>query len=606
MSQVGNAEQVCVAIKHNQACPDQAPTRQMCVLVGKSVRLLALAAVWHAQLCAAAVDVPEQVPAEIVVVGDVHGALQPLKDILHVSGLTDEQDRWAGGASHLVSLGDLIDRGPQSRAVLDFMMGLQTQAQAAGGQVHVLMGNHELMNLTGDLRDVSEPEMESYGGQTGHTQLFAADGKYGSWLMQFPSILNIDGNLFVHGGLSSVFRDLSVDEANRRIRNSITTLLTHQRAAAEYWLSAQSAAEQSGPLQSSPAPPSPAQPSKDLLQLTYEIEDLLTGAQTRTPPSAEVLKFIDAGKEPLLGSLGPHWYRGSAACHGLIETPKVQQILQHLGGKRLVIGHTPTPDRRVRARLGAKVIAVDTGMLAAVYRGEPYALHITGNQLWVNSIQGEKLAVQPEVPNRAARASLEQALREVEVESVLGNEVRLVNGLRAHFVRLNPRQVKRELAAYRLDRMLGLEMVPVTVRREISGVQGVLQFVAAGDRERWLSEQLRQEGGYRRPNHCETGNDYDLLSAFDSLIAKRDRNLTNLQYHIPSWDIRITEQSNAFATDNNLNSYTHTPKLSGLLAERLNMLSEEDLAPLLSDLLSSRQIKAILKRRDRLLTWPVE
>ena len=61
---------------------------------------------------------------------------------------------WAAGRAHVVSLGDLLDRGADSRKVMDLLMRLQGEAAAAGGQLHVVLGNHEAMNLLGDLRYV--------------------------------------------------------------------------------------------------------------------------------------------------------------------------------------------------------------------------------------------------------------------------------------------------------------------------------------------------------------------------------------------------------------------------------------------------------------------
>ena len=90
----------------------------------------------------------------VVAFADVHGAYAELLGLLRETGIVDAQDHWAAGNTHLVSLGDLLDRGADSRKVMDLLMRLQGEAPAAGGQVHVLLGNHEAMNLLGDLRYV--------------------------------------------------------------------------------------------------------------------------------------------------------------------------------------------------------------------------------------------------------------------------------------------------------------------------------------------------------------------------------------------------------------------------------------------------------------------
>ena len=66
---------------------------------------------------------------------------------------------WSGGATHLVQLGDVPDRAPDTRKILDLLMRLEPQARRAGGYVHALIGNHEAMNVYGDLRYVSEGEI---------------------------------------------------------------------------------------------------------------------------------------------------------------------------------------------------------------------------------------------------------------------------------------------------------------------------------------------------------------------------------------------------------------------------------------------------------------
>ena len=99
---------------------------------------------------------------KIVAVGDVHGAYDALLETLQVAGVLDEQLSWAGGDTHLVFTGDLLDRGPDSRLVMDLVMRLEQESVLAGGQVHQLLGNHEVMNLIGDVRYVSDLEYAAF------------------------------------------------------------------------------------------------------------------------------------------------------------------------------------------------------------------------------------------------------------------------------------------------------------------------------------------------------------------------------------------------------------------------------------------------------------
>ncbi|HLE69128.1 MAG TPA: metallophosphoesterase, partial [Vicinamibacteria bacterium] len=89
--------------------------------------------------------------ARIVAIGDVHGAFDNMVAVLKNAGILDEKLKWKGGKAHLVQNGDVVDRGPHSRKAMDLLMELEEQAEKAGGRVHVLIGNHEAMNLVGIL-----------------------------------------------------------------------------------------------------------------------------------------------------------------------------------------------------------------------------------------------------------------------------------------------------------------------------------------------------------------------------------------------------------------------------------------------------------------------
>ena len=98
----------------------------------------------------------------IVAIGDVHGGYQQFVSLLQSTGLIDAKDKWIGGKTHLVQTGDVVDRGPESRKVMDLLMQLDRQARKTGGYVHALIGNHEAMNIYGDLRYVWPEEYEAF------------------------------------------------------------------------------------------------------------------------------------------------------------------------------------------------------------------------------------------------------------------------------------------------------------------------------------------------------------------------------------------------------------------------------------------------------------
>ena len=101
----------------------------------------------------------------IVAIADIHGAYVAMVETLQNADILGEDLAWAGGTSHLVIVGDILDRGPRSRDAMELLMRLEAEAEAAGGRVHVVIGNHESMLLTGDLRYVSAAEYAAFADE---------------------------------------------------------------------------------------------------------------------------------------------------------------------------------------------------------------------------------------------------------------------------------------------------------------------------------------------------------------------------------------------------------------------------------------------------------
>src|SRR5262245_16482482 len=128
------------------------------MLTGVCVAMLVVVAgPWLARPVAQSADSPcdLQTRERIVAVGAVHGAYDRFVAILSKTGLVDARGRWTGGRAMLIQTGDLLDRGPDSKRVLDLVRRLEQEASRAGGQVYTLLGNHEVMRMVGDWRYVS-------------------------------------------------------------------------------------------------------------------------------------------------------------------------------------------------------------------------------------------------------------------------------------------------------------------------------------------------------------------------------------------------------------------------------------------------------------------
>ncbi len=182
---------------------------------------------------------PEHVLAavdSIFAVGDVHGEYDTLVDVLYNAGLLDEDLNWYGGRAHIVFLGDLYDRGDDVTKLLWFLYGLERQARDAGGRVHVLLGNHETMVFTGDLRYVSTKERlipDFY--DTTYPGLFDIRSTVlGKWLSTKPGLLQIGGFLFAHGGVPPAYADYSVEAFNDTLSTFISEDLFYRWADTTY------------------------------------------------------------------------------------------------------------------------------------------------------------------------------------------------------------------------------------------------------------------------------------------------------------------------------------------------------------------------------------
>ena len=159
-------------------------------------------------------ETPAKWPTRVVAIGDLHADLPTTLGVLQLAGLVDERGQWIGGDTIVVQTGDQTDRGPDSKEVLELLMALQGQAAAAGGQVIVLLGNHEVMNLRGDLRYVSPQDVQDFGSPQQRALAFSADGALGAWLRERPMVAQVGDAVFVHGGITPRFAKLGISGMN--------------------------------------------------------------------------------------------------------------------------------------------------------------------------------------------------------------------------------------------------------------------------------------------------------------------------------------------------------------------------------------------------------
>ena len=88
----------------------------------------------------------------LVAIGDLHGDIDKARCAFQAGGLIDEKDNWVGGQTVAVQVGDQLDRGSNELEILYWLNRLQVEAKDAGGALHVVNGNHEVMSIAGDFR----------------------------------------------------------------------------------------------------------------------------------------------------------------------------------------------------------------------------------------------------------------------------------------------------------------------------------------------------------------------------------------------------------------------------------------------------------------------
>lgn len=571
----------------------------------------------------------------IVAVGDVHGAYDALVRTLGNAGVLDAAGGWAAGRAHLVVTGDILDRGPDSRQVMDLLMRLETEAAEAGGRVHVLLGNHEVMNLVGDLRYVSAAEYAAFAddespaerargmeifaasragapdavlsvefakrappGFFAHRRAFAPGGRYGRWLLEKPFIVVVNDTAFVHGGLSPMVTELGLDGVNGRLK---AELASYARFLQEL--------TNAGIL--------------DATENFYQHAALLQALPEDPERPAEVERAI-AGVLDLQDSAihapdSPVWYRGNVACSALIESDKLDAALERIDAARVVIGHTPTVTRSPQLRLGGRVVEIDTGMLTAAYGGSGHALIIEGDRLLSvgeASAEANSPVQQPYYAGNngttLSAAELENVLEAGEV-SPLGNEAGRdlveIRGGEARVPALalehaDDAGLAREIAAYRLDRILNLGMVPVTVSRDLGDDAGVLQSLPPGT----VDEAVRRDRGEGAAAWCPLPQQWNAMYVFDTLIGNEGRAPQSMLYAPDDWQLSLVGHGEAFGTSKRRPRYLGKVdlQLGPAWVEALNALTQERLEAELGDVLDGRRLRALAARRDRLLADSAE
>lgn len=568
----------------------------------------------------------------VVAVGDVHGAYADLLETLQAADVIDKTFSWSGGDSHLVFTGDMLDRGPDSRLVMDLVMRLEQEAVLDGGRVHLVLGNHEVMNLVGDVRYVSDPEFAAFSGDEsakerehwyrwyrhgkpgdadeqalraefdqkappgffGYRRAFRDNGFYGKWLLEKPLMVVVNGTVFVHGGIPPFVEEHGLEGVNGRLKSD---LVNYVRAHAQLL--------DAGVIS----------PMDLFREIPPILEKKMEDGQLDESLEKQAKAVTELTGSPLHGPTGPTWYRGTAICNPLMEADQLHRALNRIDAKRVAFGHTTTVSRRVQQRMNGQIIELDTGMLKSSYRGSGHALVIEGEKISVVNQDGTKERLPIPHPARVggetdvfddevlAGILANGTITETSMDGTTWGLLRVKEGDRSILAQFRALPADDgfapEIAAYLLDRMLGLFMVPTTVLREHKGRQGSLQFVPVPV----LSERERVADNKGGRMYCSRQKQVGAMYVFDALIHNPVRSPLSMLYGPDDWLLILVDHRQSFGEEIGLPEYLQTVELT--IGEQwraaLQEIDDEMLGDSLGDVLDPKRLAALAKRRDALI-----
>lgn len=237
---------------------------------------------------------------DVIAISDIHGQFALMETLLQQHKVVDLAGNWIFGDGHLVITGDIFDRGDKVTETLWYLYRLEKLAGDAGGKIHLLLGNHEVMVLNQDLRYLHE-KYQLVGNlfEQSFEELFSENSVLGAWLRSKSVLVKINNVLYMHGGFSPEIAKLkmSLAQINSTFKQSLVKKeLGRERASNESFLH---------------------------------------------------------------GTDGPIWYRGYFGLLSINEE-KLDKILKHFNIDRIVVGHTS--QEQVLSRYHGKVVAIDSSI----------------------------------------------------------------------------------------------------------------------------------------------------------------------------------------------------------------------------------------------------
>ena len=387
---------------------------------------------------------------------------------------------------------------------------LHAESDESAGDRDAAFAQYRRFNSGGDDATVRASFDASYPpGFFALRKAYSSDGKLGAWLLQQPFVIKVNDKVYMHGGIAYEPGKDSLEQINKTLQGEFRGFIGNMEE-----------------LRAAGVMPWHVGYHDRLQFLNSAAEKFAVENPRKRADWFEPLTAVFEAQEAFVFSDdSPNWYRGTALCHPYPESFNTERFLNKIGAKQLVMGHTPTRGD-VMERMDGLAIRLDTGMLKSVYKGRAAALISGDGPDYVHYLGGERGSPVPEERSLSQQLSgmpddeLEDFMRNAEVVSIkdIGTGITKPKRVRqsrdgksndAVFkyedthpgIETRDRYIPRrnddadryqyDVAAYKLDRMLDLQMVPTAVLATVDEDEGALSdWVENGVAERDRLEEV--------------------------------------------------------------------------------------------------------------------
>ncbi|MDB9822633.1 metallophosphoesterase [Deltaproteobacteria bacterium] len=458
------------------------------------------------------------------------------------------------------------------------------------------------------------------------------DGQYGGWIRSFPTMFQYGATLFVHGGISPTYKESSIESINQSIASEILefdstrTYLMDTGFVEPYYSVSEMASVVAGILKAAEEELLPPTMVVDIPRLT-DIETYLEGLYETSSMMIEE---------------GPLWFRGFAQWPDEQLISYIPEWLEMKDAWRVIVSHTPRSGGRIESRLDGSIFLIDTGMLSEFYEGgQASALEMEKGDVFAFYENDERYQFPPPQAdygiehvwidpdgNPLPFNTVEEIELFLKTASAISTEVIRTgvnmpqkvllekDGIRfnAIFRHQSETQERKsipgshsrtryfrdsyysEIAAYEMNRILGLNNMPPTVFRTLDGITGTMQLWA----EQTMTDYNRAQEKILPPESATWNSQMWDMRIFDNFINNIDRNQTNILID-DNWRLILIDHTRSFARDLSLPLPKNVVRCSRQLWHALRHLDQTEVRRRLEPYLSSPEIEALFERQKVLV-----